>query len=70
MMATTVENRMATDAKVLQSYLGGKWQSGGGQGTPLRIPQRGDRRLGNFEGLDLLPRWGTPAMWEAQSCAS
>ena len=27
-MATTAENPLATDAKMLQSYLGGKWQAG------------------------------------------
>jgi MioC protein len=31
-MATTVENRMDQDAKVLESYLGGKWQGGAGAG--------------------------------------
>ncbi len=37
-MATTLENRIASDTKVLQSYLGGKWQAGAGDGTPLVNP--------------------------------
>ncbi len=41
-MATTVENRIATDAKVLQSYVSGKWQAGTGQGAPLVNPTTGD----------------------------
>ena len=40
-MATTVENPIATDAKVLQSYLGGKWQVGAERGAPLVNPCNG-----------------------------
>ena len=67
-MATTVENRVESDAKVLQSYLGGKWQAGAGQGAALVNPTTGDivawassKRLG-FE----VPLWSTPAMWEVE----
>ena len=49
-MATTVENRIAADAKVLQSYLGGKWQAGverrRAAGQPVR---RHGACLGKFE---------------------
>ena len=41
-MATTAENRVGSEAKVLQSYLGGKWQAGAGQGTALTNPTTGD----------------------------
>ena len=41
-MATSVENRIASDAKLLQSYLSGKWQSGVEQGAPLTNPTTGD----------------------------
>ena len=37
-MATTVENQIASDAKVLQSYLGGKWQAGAERGASLVNP--------------------------------
>ena len=37
-MVTTVENPIAADAKVLQSYLGGKWQGGAERGAPLVNP--------------------------------
>ncbi|HUI83294.1 MAG TPA: 3,4-dehydroadipyl-CoA semialdehyde dehydrogenase [Candidatus Binatia bacterium] len=37
-MATTVE----TGARVLESYLGGKWQAGTGQGAPLMNPTTGE----------------------------
>jgi len=37
-MATTLENRIASDAKVLQSYLGGKWQASVERGAPLVNP--------------------------------
>jgi 3,4-dehydroadipyl-CoA semialdehyde dehydrogenase len=53
-MATTLENRIGTDAKVLQSYLGGKWQSGEGQGAPLMNPTTGDTvAWASSKGLDL-----------------
>src|SRR5580704_7518251 len=41
-MATTVENRIASEAKVLQSYLGGKWQAGNERGAALVCPTTGD----------------------------
>ena len=37
-MATEVANQIASDAKVLQSYLGGKWQAGAEPGAPLVNP--------------------------------
>jgi 3,4-dehydroadipyl-CoA semialdehyde dehydrogenase len=40
-MVTAVENRVNADAKVLQSYLGGKWQAGAEQGAPLTNPTTG-----------------------------
>ena len=53
-MATTVENRVASDAKVLQSYLGGKWQGGAEQGAPLMNPTTGDTvAWASSKGLDL-----------------
>lgn len=53
-MATTVENRVASDAKVLQSYLGGKWQGGAQQGAPLVNPTTGDTvAWASSTGLDL-----------------
>ena len=53
-MATSVENRVASDAKVLQSYLGGKWQSGVEQGAPLTNPTTGDTvAWAGSKGLDL-----------------
>jgi len=53
-MATTVENRIALDAKVLQSYLGGKWQAGAERGTPLVNPCDGTvLAWASSKGLDL-----------------
>lgn len=53
-MATTVENRVGSEAKVLQSYLGGKWQAGEGQGAALTNPATGDTvAWASSKGLDL-----------------
>ncbi len=53
-MATTVENRIASDAKVLQSYLGGKWQAGAERGAPLVNPCDGTvLAWASSAGLDL-----------------
>ena len=53
-MATTAENRVATDAKVLQSYLGGKWQAGAESGTALVNPTTGETLAwASSKGLDL-----------------
>jgi len=53
-MATTVENQIASDAKVLQSYLGGKWQAGAELGTPLLNPCDGTvLAWASSKGLDL-----------------
>ena len=53
-MATTIENHVATGAKVLESYLGGKWQAGEGQGAPLVNPTTGDTiARASSKGLDL-----------------
>jgi len=53
-MATTVENRVTTEAKVLESYLGGKWQAGAEQGAPLVNPTTGDTvAWASSKGLDL-----------------
>ena len=53
-MATTVENQVAAGAKVLQSYLGGKWQAGAEQGAPLMNPTTGDIvARASSKGLDL-----------------
>ena len=53
-MATTVENRIASDAKVLQSYLGGKWQAGAERGAPLVNPCDGTvLAWASSKGLDL-----------------
>ena len=53
-MATTVENRIASEAKVLQSYLGGKWQAGSERGTALVCPTTGDTvAWASSKGLDL-----------------
>ena len=53
-MATTVENSVATDAKVLQSYLGGKWQAGADGGAPLVNPCDGTvLARASSKGLDL-----------------
>jgi 3,4-dehydroadipyl-CoA semialdehyde dehydrogenase len=53
-MATTVENHVTTDAKVLQSYLGGKWQAGTAQGALLVNPTSGEIvASASSKGLDL-----------------
>lgn len=53
-MATTVENRIGSDAKVLESYLGGKWQAGAEQGSALVNPTTGDIvAWASSKGLDL-----------------
>jgi len=53
-MASTVENRVATDAKVLQSYVGGKWQAGSQNGAPLVNPTTGEMvAWASSDGLDL-----------------
>lgn len=53
-MATTLENHVASEAKVLHSYLGGKWQAGEGQGTRLVNPTTGDTiGRASSKGLDL-----------------
>ena len=53
-MATTVENRIGTEARVLHSYLGGKWQTGAEPGTALVNPTTGDIvARASSHGLDL-----------------
>lgn len=53
-MATTAENPLATDAKMLQSYLGGKWQAGAERGAPLVNPCDGTvLAWASSQGLDL-----------------
>jgi 3,4-dehydroadipyl-CoA semialdehyde dehydrogenase len=53
-MSTTAENRLATDAKMLQSYLGGKWQAGAERGAPLVNPCDGTvLAWASSQGLDL-----------------
>ena len=53
-MATTLENPIATDAKVLQSYLGGRWQAGAERGAPLVNPCDGTVLVwASSKGLDL-----------------
>ena len=53
-MTVTAENRNATDAKVLQSYIGGKWQAGAGNGTALVNPTTGDTiAFASSQDLDL-----------------
>ncbi len=53
-MATTVENRIASDAKVLRSYAGGKWQLGAERGTSLINPCDGTvLAWTSSKGLDL-----------------
>ncbi len=53
-MATTIENRVASEAKVLQSYLGGKWQAGAEQGAALMNPTTGDIvAWASSKGIDL-----------------
>jgi len=51
-MATSVETQVG--AKVLQSYLGGKWQAGDGQGAALADPTTGETiAWASSKGLDL-----------------
>ncbi|MDR3748552.1 MAG: 3,4-dehydroadipyl-CoA semialdehyde dehydrogenase [Acidobacteriota bacterium] len=53
-MPTAAENQIASEAKVLQSYLGGKWQSGEGEGADLVNPCDGTMRArASSKGLDL-----------------
>jgi len=53
-MLTTSENRVESGAKVLESYLGGKWQAGVGQGAALVNPTTGDTiARASSKGLDL-----------------
>jgi len=53
-MATTVQTHVAADAKVLQSYLGGKWQAGAERGAPLVNPCDGTvLAWSSWKGLDL-----------------
>jgi 3,4-dehydroadipyl-CoA semialdehyde dehydrogenase len=53
-MATTVENRIGSEAKVLQSYLGGKWQAGAEGGAALVNPTTGETvARASSKGLDL-----------------
>src|SRR5271166_729466 len=53
-MATAVENRIASDAKVLESYLGGKWQAGADRDAPLLNPCDGTvLAWASSKGLDL-----------------
>jgi len=53
-MATTMENTVASGAKVLQSYLAGKWQAGSGTSAPLFNPTTGDTvAWASSRGLDL-----------------
>jgi 3,4-dehydroadipyl-CoA semialdehyde dehydrogenase len=53
-MASTVENRIAAGAQVLQSYLGGKWRAGTGQGGALVNPATGETvAFASSNGLDL-----------------
>ncbi len=55
-MASTVENRVGSEAKILQSYLGGNWQAGEGQGAALTNPTTGDTvARASSSGLDLKP---------------
>ncbi len=53
-MPTTLEDRIASEIKVLESYLGGKWQAGAGNGTPLVNPCDGAvLASASSKGLDL-----------------
>jgi 3,4-dehydroadipyl-CoA semialdehyde dehydrogenase len=53
-MGTTVENRVGSNAKVLESYLGGKWQAGAESGAALVNPTTGDIvAWASSKGLDL-----------------
>src|SRR5947208_13565377 len=58
-MASTVENRVASGTQVLQSYLGGKWQAGSGDGVPLVNPTTGETvARASSQGLDLSAAMG------------
>jgi len=53
-MATTVESRVASHAKILQSYLNGKWQAGVEKGYALVNPTTGETvAWASSKGLDL-----------------
>jgi 3,4-dehydroadipyl-CoA semialdehyde dehydrogenase len=53
-VATTLENRTGSNTKVLQSYLGGKWQAGAEGGAPLVNPCDGTvLASASSKGLDL-----------------
>ncbi len=53
-MGTTAENRVGSNAKVLESYLGGKWQAGAEPGAALVNPTTGDIvAWASSKGLDL-----------------
>jgi len=53
-MASTVQDRIASDAKTRQSYLGGKWQAGEGDGATLVNPTTGEPvAKASSKGLDL-----------------
>jgi len=53
-MATTVENSVGSEAKVLQSYVSGKWQAGSDPGAALVNPTTGDTvAWASSKGLDL-----------------
>jgi 3,4-dehydroadipyl-CoA semialdehyde dehydrogenase len=55
-MATTTHPPASTGAKVLESYLAGKWQSGAGQGAALVNPVDGSTiAWASSQGLDLEP---------------
>ena len=70
-MATTAENPLATDAKMLQSYLGGKWQAGAERGAPLVNPCDGTvLAWASSEGLDLRAALDYSRNVGGRSCAS
>ena len=53
-MASTVQDRVGSEAKVLQSYLGGKWQAGADKGSALTNPTTGETvAWASSKGLDL-----------------
>ena len=53
-MATTVNNQAVSGIKVLQSYLGGKWQAGAGEGAVLVNPTTRDTlATASSKGLEL-----------------
>jgi 3,4-dehydroadipyl-CoA semialdehyde dehydrogenase len=53
-VATTLENQSASDIKVLESYLSGKWQPGTADGAPLVNPCDGSvLATASSKGLDL-----------------